>query len=300
MSLKGSSSKHLRNAQWQKDATQCGDCNKPFSIVNRKHHCRRCGNIFCSSCSDRSLLIPREQQLPGSSERGEALYVPQRCCNACADVLLPLQKDIQKLFVQSGQDIGIDRTNTERYFSLPTFTSTMETDITQAVYTLYNFTSDNAIEGRDRIPKVLLKKAKGIVFMTIAKAGFGFSGRYGSGVVIAKLPVGSGSTAGSGSQWSGPSALSLTGIGFGMQVGGEIMDLILILRSSAAVRMFMSGTQVSLGTGLSVSVGPVGRAAETNIHAGSKGATAAYSCKRLYLHYVLDLYVCIILISLCC
>jgi SH3 domain-containing YSC84-like protein 1 len=161
----------------------------------------------------------------------------------------------------------------------------MEQNITQAAYTLYNFTSDNVIEGRDRIPKALLKKAKGIVFLTVAKAGFVFSGRYGSGIVIAKLDSNSkrgadmSTVPGTSAVWSGPSALSLTGIGLGMQLGGEIMDLILILRSSAAVRMFMTDTQISIGGGLSVSVGPVGRAAETNIHAGSKGATAAYSCE---------------------
>lgn len=243
-------------------------------------------------------MIPREQQLPGFSSRGEALYVPQRCCISCAEVLNPLQKDIQKLFVQSGQDIAIDRNNNERYFSLPTFTSTMEQDVTQAVYTLYNFTSDNVIEGRDRIPKVLLKKAKGIVFLTVAKAGFGFSGRYGSGVIIAKLD--SGSDTGSSAGWSGPSALSLTGIGFGMQLGGEIMDLILILRSSAAVRMFMTDTQVSIGTGLSVSVGPLGRAAETNIHAGRKGATAAYSCEKPCCKYILRLMCAHLLLFLSC
>jgi len=49
MSSKGSSAKHLRNAQWLTDEgiSRCGECNKSFGIMTRKHHCRRCGNIFC-------------------------------------------------------------------------------------------------------------------------------------------------------------------------------------------------------------------------------------------------------------
>ena len=75
----------------------------------------------------------------------------------------------------------------------------------------------------------------------------------------------------------------------GFQIGGELMNVILILRTQSAVNVFKTGTQVSLGAGLSVSVGPVGRAAETELHAGTSGATAAYSCKLMLR-----------LMSLCC
>lgn len=270
------------------------------------------------------MLIPREQQLPGFSTRGEMLYTPQRVCQPCAAVLFPLQNDIKQLFGAYNQDIDIDRHNVDRYLSLPNglMSNNMEGDIIHAVYTLYNFTSDNAIEGKDRIPKALIKKAQGLVFLTIVKAGFFVSGRYGSGIIIARIDdddnndgkAGGGSTPASSSsstvtsppgsfapsaatskrsssnaaggaassnrtKWSAPSALTLTGIGMGMQVGGEIMDVVLILRTKAAVSVFKANTQVSLGAGLSVTVGPVGRAAETEVRAGSAGASAAYSCK---------------------
>jgi len=33
------------------DAKQCMRCEKSFSIINRRHHCRNCGLVICSSCS---------------------------------------------------------------------------------------------------------------------------------------------------------------------------------------------------------------------------------------------------------
>lgn len=231
-------------------------------------------------CSNEALLIPREQQLPDLP----VSYNPERVCIDCSTILHPLQMSLKTLFSETNSCMHIDRETNSRYFSLPTslFTSnsmTMEKDITSAVYTLYNFTSDNAIEGSDRIPKSLLRKARGIVFLTVAKAGFIVSGRYGSGIVIARLDQGRYKEA--TNQWSAPSAIGLTGVGMGFQVGGEVMNVILILRTQSAVNVFKTGAQVSLGAGLSVSVGPVGRAAETEVHAGSAGATAAYSCKTV-------------------
>src|SRR5665648_454756 len=37
-----------------------GSCSNVFSIFNRKHHCRACGSIFCSTCCYRYIIIPKE------------------------------------------------------------------------------------------------------------------------------------------------------------------------------------------------------------------------------------------------
>jgi lipid-binding SYLF domain-containing protein len=52
------------------------------------------------------------------------------------------------------------------------------------------------------IPKAVIQRAKGLAVFTILKAGFVFSGKAGSGLVIARLPDGS---------WSAPSCIATAG-----------------------------------------------------------------------------------------
>ena len=48
------------SALWIADdeATMCmmADCTKRFNVVNRRHHCRKCGYIICKGCSGFALL----------------------------------------------------------------------------------------------------------------------------------------------------------------------------------------------------------------------------------------------------
>lgn len=101
------------------------------------------------------------------------------------------------------------------------------------------------------IPYEVLRDARGFVILSELKGGFIFSGSLGSGLVIAKLDKG----------WSAPSAIGTGGAGFGLQIGGEVTDLVLVLNSKAAVDAFAQGGSVSLGGNLSIAAGPVGRTA---------------------------------------
>ena len=52
------------SSQWSSDSqsNSCNACQSPFdAFLNRKHHCRLCGLVFCNSCSNtRSLIPPRK------------------------------------------------------------------------------------------------------------------------------------------------------------------------------------------------------------------------------------------------
>ena len=46
--------------QWVPDenVSVCYNCNVTFSLLNRRHHCRNCGKIFCGPCSKYFIEIP--------------------------------------------------------------------------------------------------------------------------------------------------------------------------------------------------------------------------------------------------
>eukprot|EP01065_Artemidia_motanka_P021069 TRINITY_DN250_c1_g3_i1.p1 TRINITY_DN250_c1_g3~~TRINITY_DN250_c1_g3_i1.p1 ORF type:complete len:386 (+),score=109.00 TRINITY_DN250_c1_g3_i1:226-1383(+) len=46
--------------QWQSDDSVvcCGQCASMFGIAVRRHHCRRCGGVFCGSCTSQRRSLP--------------------------------------------------------------------------------------------------------------------------------------------------------------------------------------------------------------------------------------------------
>ncbi|KAG8906805.1 hypothetical protein FRB99_006072 [Tulasnella sp. 403] len=116
------------------------------------------------------------------------------------------------------------------------------------------------------IPHSVLQNAKGFVIFTVVKAGFVFSARAGSGLVIARLPDGS---------FSAPSAIGTAGMGFGGQAGAELTDFLIVLNSRSAIRSFMSAGSLTLGGNMSLAVGPLGRNGEALGALNTKGKVAA-------------------------
>ncbi|CEG38926.1 steroidogenic acute regulatory protein [Plasmopara halstedii] len=65
------------SGRWIEDAAArtCAKCERNFSLVNRRHHCRVCGEIFCHSCSRTRMVLATN---PGEIPRR------QRVCDPCA------------------------------------------------------------------------------------------------------------------------------------------------------------------------------------------------------------------------
>ena len=103
------------------------------------------------------------------------------------------------------------------------------------------------------------------------KAGFLGSARFGSGLVIARLPDGS---------WSAPSAIATGGAGFGGQIGFELTDFVFILNDAKAVKTFSQAGSLTLGGNVSLAAGPVGRNAEAAGAASLKSVAAVFSYSK--------------------
>ncbi|KAI8642927.1 hypothetical protein BD408DRAFT_386527 [Parasitella parasitica] len=148
--------------------------------------------------------------------------------------------------------------------------SSLASECRKAARILNSFTDDG--KGVDFIiPSHILSDAKGLAIFTVLKAGFLFSGRAGSGLVIARLPDGN---------WSAPSAIITGGMGFGGQVGAELTDFIMVLNTASAVKSFMHHGSITLGGNISVAAGPIGRNAEASGTASIKNVSAVYSYSK--------------------
>lgn len=145
--------------------------------------------------------------------------------------------------------------------------TTMEGAIRAAGQTLEHLFSPN-LEHDKRIPIDLLHQAKGIAFLTVLKAGFIWTGKVGTGVVIAKLPDG---------RWSAPSAIGTFGMGFGAELGGQMIEFMIILNSDMAVKSFMQRGQLSAGANMEFAAGPYGRAAGANANFSASGIAPNYT-----------------------
>lgn len=148
----------------------------------------------------------------------------------------------------------------------------LKSECIKAAKVLKSFVKPNQVLGADEvIPHEVLLNAKGLAILTVLKAGFLFSGRAGSGVVVARLPDGT---------WSAPSAIATAGAGVGGQVGAELTDFVFILNTDAAVESFAQYGSVTLGGNVSVAAGPLGRNAEVAGNASVKNVAAIFAYSK--------------------
>ena len=120
------------------------------------------------------------------------------------------------------------------------------------------------------IPIAIAKKAEGIaIFPGTVKAGFIFGGMRGRGVLSARTAGG----------WSAPSFMTLTGGSFGLQIGGQSTDIVLVIMNRRGLENFVRN-QFKFGADASVAAGPVGRDAQANTDLQLRAEILSYSRAR--------------------
>jgi lipid-binding SYLF domain-containing protein len=123
------------------------------------------------------------------------------------------------------------------------------------------------------IPQDLLNKSACVaVIPGMKKAGFIFGGNYGKGVMSCRINNGEG-------PWSAPAMVQLHGGSFGLQIGAESVDLILVILNLSGLESLLD-SKFTLGADASVAAGPVGRTATAETDAWMSAEILAYSRAR--------------------
>lgn len=208
------------------------------------------------------MLIPPGKEIHLAKKYDPS--IPQRVCLECSPILHPLQDE---LCDQYGKYQRENPHDAKSRVHVP-YSSSLEKECRNAADIVGNFFSGKWGADTDQsIPIAFLEKAHGLALMSIVRAGFLVSGKVGTGLVIAKLPNG---------HWSAPSAIGTAGLSTGFEIGGELIELMIVLGSARAVKVFHKA-QLNVGAGLDLTVGPYGRSAEAAAAASASGLNHNYS-----------------------
>ena len=121
------------------------------------------------------------------------------------------------------------------------------------------------------IPSSILDNADGIaIFPGTIRGGFIVGGLRGRGILSARAE---------GGGWSAPAFLTMTGGSFGLQIGGQAADVILVIMNRRGLENLVSN-QFKIGADAAVAAGPVGRDAQVATDIQLRAEILSYSRAR--------------------
>ena len=120
------------------------------------------------------------------------------------------------------------------------------------------------------IPQEILGRAECVaVVPSMLKGGFIVGAKYGRGLASCRTPKG----------WSAPAFFTVEGGSFGFQIGGQAVDLVMLIMNNDGMQKLLS-SQFELGADASVAAGPVGRHAEGDTDWKMRAQVLTYSRAR--------------------
>ncbi len=120
------------------------------------------------------------------------------------------------------------------------------------------------------IPQEILSSAKCVaVVPSMLKGGFVVGANYGKGVATCHTATG----------WSAPAPFKLAGGSVGFQIGGEAVDVVMLIMNEKGMRNLLN-SKFKLGADASVAAGPVGRHAEGDTDWKMRAEVLSYSRAR--------------------
>src|SRR3954463_12454240 len=126
----------------------------------------------------------------------------------------------------------------------------------------------------DNIPQELLEKAECVIVIpSMTKVAIGIGGSYGRGAMSCRS---GGDFSG---PWGAPAMYALDGGSFGLQLGAESTDVVLLVMNRRGVDALLS-SKVKLGGNASAAAGPKGRNLEGSTDATMRAEILSYSRSR--------------------
>jgi len=120
------------------------------------------------------------------------------------------------------------------------------------------------------IPNKVMSDAKCIaVVPSMIKIAVGFGGSHGKGVATCRTAHG----------WSAPAPITITGGSWGLQLGGEAVDLVMVVMNQQGMQALLS-SKFKIGANATASAGPVGRYAGADTNWKMKSEILTYSRSR--------------------
>ena len=120
------------------------------------------------------------------------------------------------------------------------------------------------------IPQDVLGSAECVaVAPSMLKGGFIVGAKHGRGLASCRTPKG----------WSAPAFFVVTGGSIGWQIGGQEVDLVMLIMNKDGMKHLLS-SEFALGADASVAAGPVGRHAEGNTDWKMRAEVLTYSRAR--------------------
>jgi lipid-binding SYLF domain-containing protein len=130
---------------------------------------------------------------------------------------------------------------------------------------------DDIMKAPDKgIPHNVFDSAKCVaVVPSMIKGGFVVGARYGKGIATCRTEKG----------WSAPAPIRIEGGSWGLQIGGEAVDLVMLVMNDQGMEHLLS-SKFKLGAEGSAAAGPVGRQAEANTDWKMRAEVLSYSRAR--------------------
>jgi SH3 domain-containing YSC84-like protein 1 len=120
------------------------------------------------------------------------------------------------------------------------------------------------------IPDKVMARAKCLVVIpSMVKIAVGFGGNHGKGVATCRTETG----------WSAPAPVTITGGSWGLQLGGQAVDLVMVVMNDSGMEHLLS-SKFKLGADASAAAGPVGRDAAADTDIKMKSEVLTYSRAR--------------------